>query len=400
VLCLDLDHFKEVNDTLGHNAGDLLLKEVAERLQTCVRPNDTVARLGGDEFAIIQADIAGSADVQSLSGRIIDVVQRPFRIEGNELHVSVSIGVCLPDSDADSPEKLLKNADIALYRAKQSGRGNARIFEARMDLELQDRKALEADLRQAIVRDELELHFQPVIDLKSQAITGVEALLRWRHPERGMVPPVAFIPIAEDTGLIGSIGEWVLQHACLQALDWPDIRMAVNLSPVQFRQRNLTGVISQILDETGLPPHRLELEITESVLINDTDAALEILTSLKEVGIKVALDDFGTGFSSLGYLSAFPFDKLKIDRAFISAPREEEKPRAIVKSVISLGHSLGITTTAEGVETDEQLGFLVEQGCEEVQGYLFGAPMTATAVTEFLRTWGGFGDTRGATRAA
>jgi EAL domain-containing protein (putative c-di-GMP-specific phosphodiesterase class I) len=269
-----------------------------------------------------------------------------------------------------------------------------------MDLELQDRKALEADLRQAIVRDELELHFQPVIDLKSQAITGVEALLRWRHPERGMVPPVAFIPIAEDTGLIGSIGEWVLQHACLQALDWPDIRMAVNLSPVQFRQRNLTGVISQILDETGLPPHRLELEITESVLINDTDAALEILTSLKEVGIKVALDDFGTGFSSLGYLSAFPFDKLKIDRAFISAPREEEKPRAIVKSVISLGHSLGITTTAEGVETDEQLGFLVEQGCEEVQGYLFGAPMTATAVTEFLRTWGGFGDTRGATRAA
>jgi diguanylate cyclase (GGDEF)-like protein/PAS domain S-box-containing protein len=366
VLCLDLDHFKEVNDTLGHNAGDLLLKEVAERLQTCVRPNDTVARLGGDEFAIIQADIAGSADVQSLSGRIIDVVQRPFRIEGNELHVSVSIGVCLPDSDADSPEKLLKNADIALYRAKQSGRGNARIFEARMDLELQDRKALEADLRQAIVRDELELHFQPVIDLKSQAITGVEALLRWRHPERGMVPPVAFIPIAEDTGLIGSIGEWVLQHACLQALDWPDIRMAVNLSPVQFRQRNLTGVISQILDETGLPPHRLELEITESVLINDTDAALEILTSLKEVGIKVALDDFGTGFSSLGYLSAFPFDKLKIDRAFISAPREEEKPRAIVKSVISLGHSLGITTTAEGVETDEQLGFLVEQGCEEV----------------------------------
>jgi diguanylate cyclase (GGDEF)-like protein len=400
VLCLDLDHFKEVNDTLGHNAGDLLLKEVAERLQTCVRPNDTVARLGGDEFAIIQSDVNGPADIQSLSGRIIDVVKLPFRIEGKELHVGVSIGVCLPDGDTDSPEKLLKNADIALYRAKQGGRGAARFFEARMDLELQDRKALESDLRQAIVRDELELNFQPVIDLKSQSITGVEALLRWHHPERGMVPPGAFIPIAEDTGLIGSIGEWVLHSACMHALAWPEIRMAVNLSPIQFRQRNLTAVISQILGDTGLPPNRLELEITESVLINDTNAALEILTHLKEIGIKVALDDFGTGFSSLGYLSAFPFDKLKIDRAFISAPREEEKPRAIVKSVISLGHSLGITTTAEGVETPEQVDFLLEQGCEEVQGYLFGAPMSAAAMTEFLRDWTGFGRTRRSTRAA
>jgi diguanylate cyclase (GGDEF)-like protein/PAS domain S-box-containing protein len=400
VLCLDLDHFKEVNDTLGHGAGDLLLKEVAARLQTCVRPSDTVARLGGDEFAIIQSEISGSGDVQALSARIIEVIKEPFRIDGNELHVGVSIGVCMPLSREDSPEKLLKNADIALYRAKQAGRGATRFFEAKMDVELQDRKALENDLRNAIARDELDVNYQPVIDLKSQSITGVEALLRWKHPERGMVSPAAFVPIAEDTGLIGSIGEWVLQRACRQALDWPDVRVAVNLSPVQFRQRNLIGMIRQILADTGLRPDRLELEITESVLINDTEAALKILNSLKDIGIKVALDDFGTGFSSLGYLSAFPFDKLKIDRAFISAPQTEEKPRAIVKSVISLGHSLGITTTAEGVETREQMTFLLEQGCEEVQGYLFAAPMSATQTTKFLSEWSGFDSHRGATRAA
>jgi EAL domain-containing protein (putative c-di-GMP-specific phosphodiesterase class I) len=239
-----------------------------------------------------------------------------------------------------------------------------------------------------------------VIDLKSQTITGVEALLRWHHPERGMVPPASFVPIAEDTGLIGAMGEWILHRACRQALSWPDLRMAVNLSPVQFRQRNLTGMIRHILADTGLRPDRLELEITESVLINDTDAALKILTSLKDIGIKVALDDFGTGFSSLGYLSAFPFDKLKIDRAFISAPPTEEKPRAIVRSVISLGHSLGITTTAEGVEKQEQLSFLLEQGCEEVQGYLFAVPMPAAELTTFLEEWSGIGRETNATQAA
>ena len=392
VLCLDLDHFKEVNDTLGHAAGDLLLNEVAERLKTCARPTDTVARLGGDEFAIIQTDINGPPDVQALTSRIIEVIEEPFQVDGNLLHVGVSIGVALSSNRGDSPEKLLKNADIALYRAKQSGRNTVRFFEVQMDLELQERKALEYDLRQAIAGEEFELHYQPLIDIRGAKITGVEALLRWRHPDRGMVPPELFIPIAEDTGLIGAIGEWVLATVCRQALEWPDLMMAVNMSAVQFRQRDIVQTVRHILQDVGLPPSRLELEITESVLISDTDLALEVLNSFKEIGIKVALDDFGTGFSSLACLNAFPFDKLKIDRSFIADAREEQKSHAIVRSVISLGRSLGIATTAEGVEARDQIKFLLAEGCDQVQGNLFGGAMNARRMTEFLKGWTGFGE--------
>lgn len=389
VLCLDLDHFKEVNDTLGHGAGDILLRQFAARLQSCVRPGDTVARLGGDEFAIIQSSSHQPADAAALGRRIIDIVKQPFHVEGHDLHVGVSIGVAFPDH-ADDPDKLLKNADIALYRAKQAGRGAVRHFEPQMDLELQERKALEHDLRQALLKNELELHYQPLIDLESQSVTAVEALLRWRHPSRGLVAPGEFIPLAEETGLIIAIGEWVLRTACQQALVWPGLSVAVNLSPVQFRHRELADTVSQVLQETGLEPGRLELEITESVLINDTEAALEILSALKSIGVQIAMDDFGTGYSSLGYLNSFPFDKIKIDKSFVTTLEDKAKSLAIVRSVIGLSESLSMATTAEGVETAEQAMLLQGEGCKQVQGYFFGRPVPALDMTAFLGNWKGF----------
>ena len=387
VLCLDLDHFKEVNDTLGHGAGDTLLTQLAERLRTCVRQGDTVARLGGDEFAIIQVGHYQPDDSEVLSRRIFEVVNQPFVIEGQELHVGVSIGVALRDGTDDNPERLLKNADIALYRAKQAGRGTCRFFEARMDEELQARKALEHDLRQALLKTELEVHYQPIIDLRTEEVTAIEALMRWRHPVRGLISPAEFIPIAEETGLILAMGEWVLRTACAQAHAWPNVRVAVNLSPIQFRHRELAEMVQDVLMETRLAPNKLELEITESVLINDPNTALETLTKLKNIGVSIAMDDFGTGYSSLAYLNAFPFDKIKIDRSFISNLSEEDKSSAIVRSVISLGTSLEIATTAEGVETREQVSFLRKEGCQQVQGYLFGRPMRADDLTAFLERW-------------
>lgn len=403
VMCLDLDHFKEVNDTLGHGAGDALLRKVAARLRGCVRPADTVSRLGGDEFAIIQLGSTQPSEAEALSLRIIEVLKAPFRIEGQELHVGVSVGVALPgdlagDTD-NAAEKLLKSADIALYRAKQAGRGTVRFFEARMDDELQARKSLEYDLRHALSRKQFELHYQPLIDLKSQKVAAVEALLRWRHPVRGLISPDLFIPIAETCGLVASISDWVLRTACAQVLAWPETRIAVNLSPVQFRSRELIDSIAQALAETCLEAHRLELEITESVLIKDTETALEILNGLKAIGVNIAMDDFGTGYSSLGYLNSFPFDKIKIDRSFISSLNEQDKSKAIVRSVISLGESLNMITTAEGVETTEQVAFLIEEGCQQVQGFFFGRPRPAKELTEFLRNWKGF-DLHGAAHAA
>ena len=389
VLCLDLDHFKEVNDTLGHSAGDNLLKQVAGRLQACIRQGDTVARLGGDEFAIIQTGRDQPIDAaERLSNRIVEVVKEPFDIDGHILHVGVSIGVALPQNSDDSPERLLKNADIALYRAKQAGRGSCSFFEARMDEELQARKALEHDLRLALLKSELEVHYQPLIDLVSGEVAGVEALMRWRHPTRGLISPADFIPIAEATGLIIAMGEWVLRTACTQAQAWPGIRIAVNLSPVQFRHRELVETVQDVLMETRLDPERLELEITESVLINDTDAALKILKDLKRIGVKIAMDDFGTGYSSLAYLNCFPFDKIKIDRSFISDLKRDDKSSAIVRSVLSLGTSLEMTTTAEGVETTDQVSFLRQEGCQQVQGYFFGRPMQFEDVTTFIANWG------------
>jgi len=386
VICLDLDHFKEVNDTMGHGAGDVLLQQLSNRLMGCVRQSDTVARLGGDEFAIIQVGINQPLDAEELSRKLIEVVRTPFTIEGQDLHIGVSIGISLADINDNDPERLLKNADIALYRAKQSGRATYRIFEAKMDAELQERKALEYDLRQAILKDELEVHYQPLIG-DDQQVAAVEALVRWRHPVRGLVPPADFIPLAEETGLIVSVGEWVLETACRQALEWDGLRVAVNLSPVQFRNRELVETVRQVLVRTGLDSSRLELEITESVLINDAAAALDILTGLKNLGVRIAMDDFGTGYSSLGYLNSFPFDKIKIDKSFISDMGIKDKSGAIVKSVISLGQSLNMITTAEGVETPEQAEFLRNEGCDQLQGYYFSKPITASEFTVFMDRW-------------
>ncbi|NLS03930.1 EAL domain-containing protein [Rhizobium sp. P32RR-XVIII] len=387
IICLDLDHFKEVNDTLGHGAGDLLLQQLSSRLMGCVRMHDTVARLGGDEFAIIQVGVNQPLEAEELSRKLIEVVRAPFTIEGQDLHIGVSIGIAIADTTDGDPERLLKNADIALYRAKQGGRATYRIFEAQMDAELQARKALEYDLRQAVLKNELEVHYQPLIDLETRDVAAVEALVRWRHPARGLVSPAEFIPLAEETGLIVSIGEWVLETACRQALEWEGMRVAVNLSPVQFRNRELVETVRQVLERTGLEPARLELEITESVLINDATAALDILNGLKALGVKIAMDDFGTGYSSLGYLNSFPFDKIKIDKSFIGGMSNKDKSGAIVKSVISLGQSLNMITTAEGVETPEQVAFLRAEGCDQLQGYFFSKPVTAPELAAFIERW-------------
>ncbi|MGA1805387.1 bifunctional diguanylate cyclase/phosphodiesterase [Rhizobium sp. HT1-10] len=390
VICLDLDHFKEVNDTLGHGAGDILLQQLSGRLTACVRPSDTVARLGGDEFAIIQIGVNQPLEAEQLSRKLIEAVRKPFLIDGQELHIGVSVGIAIADLAYGDPERLLRNADIALYRAKQAGRATYKIFEPKMDIELQARKALEHDLRQAVLKSELEVHYQPLIDLETRTITAVEALVRWRHPDRGLVSPADFIPLAEETGLVVSIGAWVLETACTQAMEWPNLRVAVNLSPVQFRNRELIETVKDVLARTGLPADRLELEITESVLINDANAALSILNALKSLGVKIAMDDFGTGYSSLGYLNSFPFDKIKIDKSFIGDMSTQDKSGAIVKSVISMGQSLNMITTAEGVETIEQATFLTDEGCDQLQGFYFSKPVTAEELSRYLENWTGF----------
>jgi diguanylate cyclase (GGDEF)-like protein len=377
LLLLDLDRFKDINDTLGHPAGDLLLKEVAVRLGACVREVDTVARVGGDEFAIVQVGIKDGTEAQQLSRRLLELFQTPLELDGHDCLVTVSIGIALIPTDASIPAKLLQNADIALYRAKEEGRNTSRFFEPEMDARLQRRKAFERDLRLALSRNELELYYQPKFSLLNDELAGVEALVRWRHPERGLVPPGEFIDIAEETGLILQLGEWVLRAAARQAAAWDGLQMSVNISPVQFRQADLVQVVRSTLQESGLAPHRLELEVTESVLIQQPDAAAKLLGELKALGVRVAMDDFGTGYSSLSYLQRFHFDKIKVDRSFISAIGTEPTAEAIIRAVINLASSLGMLTCAEGVETDEQLATLRHEGCSEVQGYLFGKPMPA-----------------------
>ena len=396
LLLLDLDRFKDVNDTLGHPAGDLLLKEVAVRLSACVREVDTVARVGGDEFAIVQVGINDAAEAQQLSRRLLELFQTPLELDGQEALVTASIGVALIPTDASVPSKLLQLADIALYRAKEDGRNATRFFEPEMDARLQRRKAIERELRLALTRDQLELFYQPKISLLTDELAGVEALVRWRHPERGLVPPVEFIGIAEETGLILQLGEWVLRTAAHQASRWHDLQVSVNISPAQFRQPDLVQVVQSALRDSGLAPHRLELEITESVLIQQPDAAAKLLDDLKKLGVRVAMDDFGTGYSSLSYLQRFQFDKIKVDRSFIGAIGIEPSAAAIVRAVINLASSLGMLTCAEGVETDEQLAALRDEGCSEVQGYLFGKPMP---VREFEIMYGTHRQARVAPRA-
>ncbi|MCA6124933.1 EAL domain-containing protein [Bradyrhizobium sp. WSM 1704] len=381
VLCLDLDNFKQVNDTLGHPVGDELLCAVAERLNACVREVDTVARLGGDEFAVIQCGVHGSQDCEQLARRIVECVGAPYELNGHRVVVGCSVGISLSPDDGTGGEKLLKNADVALYRAKMEGRGTWRFFEPAMDASLQRRRALELDLREAMAKDEFALFYQPLYDLHLDRICGFEALLRWHHPKRGMVPPDQFIPIAEEIGLIIPLGEWVLRRACEQAATWPsEMKLAVNVSAAQFRDPAFIDVIAGALMASELSPHRLELEITESVFLANSSETLATLHKLKAQGLRIALDDFGTGYSSLSYLRSFPFDKLKIDKSFVRDATATHGSKSIVRAVISLGRSLGMTTIAEGIETVEQLNHMRAEGCNEAQGFLFSHPVPVSEI--------------------
>ncbi len=386
VLSLDLDHFKAVNDTLGHPIGDLLLQAAAERMRGCIRGEDVAARLGGDEFAIVQVPSGHAADVTALAARLIEVVGAPYDLDGHQVVVGISVGIALAESDDDEPDVLMKNADLALYRAKADGGGVYRFFEIAMDARMQARRVLELDLRKAIVNGEFELCYQPIVNVKTDQITSFEALIRWHHPERGMIAPLDFIPVAEETGLIVTIGEWVLRQACNEAALWPcDVTVAVNVSPAQFKSKNLVPMVISALAASGLPARRLELEITEMVLVQETDGAFAILHQFRDLGIKIAMDDFGTGYSSLGYLRSFPFDKIKIDQSFIRDLPTQKDSVAIVRAVVGLSSSLGITTIAEGVETKEQLASVTAEGCNEVQGYLYSWPKPAADVARILR---------------
>ena len=385
VFCLDLDRFKDVNDAHGHPTGDLLLKAVADRLRQCIRDTDIVARLGGDEFAIMQAGASQPTDATSLASRLIEVIGAPYELNGDRVTVELSIGIALAPGDGLDPDQLLKNADLALYRAKSDGHGLYRFFEPEMDARMQARRKLEIDLRQAIANSEFELFYQPLVEMRSERITGFEALIRWHHPERGIVCPLDFISVAEETGLIVPIGNWVLRQACAEAATWPaQVKIAVNLSPVQFKGTALLLSVMSALAGSGLSPNRLELEITESVLLQDADATLAILHELRGLGVGISMDDFGTGYSSLSYLRKFPFDKIKIDQSFIFDMSNNSDSLAIVRAVLAMGSGLGIATTAEGVETAEQFNQLKLEGCTEVQGYLFSPPRPAAELKGLL----------------
>jgi diguanylate cyclase (GGDEF)-like protein len=386
VLCLDLDHFKDINDSLGHPVGDVLLKEVARRLRECITENDTVARLGGDEFAIVQVcrDCEPSA-VAMLASQVVEKVSAPYEIAGHQLVIGVSIGISLAPEDGKNPDELLKKADLALYRAKEDGRGTYRFFETGMDARAQARRILELDLRTALQRGEFEVYYQPIRDVAKDVVVAFEALVRWNHSLRGMISPVNFIPLAEETGLIVPLGEWVLRQACMDAAGWSqDVGVAVNLSPVQFKNPSLVSTVKEALKASGLPARRLELEITESVLLQNSEATLAVLHELRGFGVRISLDDFGTGYSSLSYLRSFPFDKIKIDRSFVSELATRDDSMAIVRAVTGLGKSLGIVTTAEGVETDAQFELLRREGCTQAQGYLFSRPRPAAEVEKML----------------
>ena len=384
VLYIDIDEFKSVNDSLGHMIGDELLKSVARRLGACIENSDFVARLGGDEFAIVKIGVTDPADVADLAARARETIRAPYDCLGHQVTSDASIGVAIAPQHGTDLDQILKNADMAMYAAKSAGRRTWRFFEPSMDAHVRARRQLETDLRKAIAEEELDVYYQPCLNLQTNVITGCEALVRWRHPERGMVSPAEFIPIAEETGLINEIGEWVLAKACAEAARWPDaINVAVNVSPVQFKSGTLALKVVAALAATGLPAHRLELEITEAVLIRDDDTALEILHQLRAIGVRIALDDFGTGYSSLSYLQRFPFDKIKIDRCFVTDLADADGS-SIVQAVVNIAAARHMTTTAEGVETEHQQELLRGLGCTEMQGYLFSAPKPAEEARRIL----------------
>ncbi len=389
VLFIDLDRFKLINDTLGHDAGDRLLKQIAERLRECLREGDTIGRQGGDEFVVLVEDVTEPNQVTGVAQKMLETVAQPYLIAGQEFHVTASIGISIFPEDGRDQQVLLKNADIAMYRAKEKGKNNYQFYSAQMNLHSFERLALETSLRRAVERNEFLLHYQPKVDMRSGRITGVEALVRWQHPDRGMVPPAQFIPLAEETGLIVQIGEWVLRTACSDARGWrdqglPEISVAVNLSARQFAREDLASSILNVVHEAGFDPRSLELEITESTVMQSADRAASVLRQLKDVGVRVAIDDFGTGYSSLGYLKQFPIDSVKVDRSFIRDIPDDKDDVAITCAVIAMAQSLRLKVVAEGVETAEQYAFLREQGCDEIQGYYFSQPVDAAALARLL----------------
>ena len=385
VLYIDIDEFKSVNDSLGHMIGDELLKSVAASLGQCIGGADFVARLGGDEFAIVQTAVRTKADVTDLVMRAFDAIRAPYECLGHQVATDASIGIALAPQHGVDLDQILKNADLAMYAAKSAGRRTHRFFEPVMDAQVQARRVLEMNLRQAMSDGALEVYYQPCVSLQDNRITGCEALVRWRHPERGMVPPSEFIPIAEETGLINQLGEWVLATACAEAMTWPDeVNLAVNVSPVQFKSGTLALKIVAALAESGLPANRLELEITEAVLIRDDEAALAVLHQLRAIGVRIALDDFGTGYSSLSYLQRFPFDKIKIDRCFVNDLAEPDGSSCIVQAVVNIAAARHMMTTAEGVETPQQQELLRALGCTEMQGYLFSPAVPAADIRSVL----------------
>ncbi len=386
ILFVDLDEFKTVNDSLGHSIGDALLKCVATRLADSIKDADRAARLGGDEFAIIQVGEKQPGGAASLASRLLELIARPCPIDGHQIFVGASIGIAISDSKDGDSQQLLKNADIAMYNAKSEGRGTFCFFEPGMDKAVRARRALEIDLRAALSSHQFDVYYQPLLNLKTDQLTGFEALLRWKHPEHGFVPPTEFIPVAEEMGLIIPIGEWVLNRACAEAVAWPgDPKVAVNLSPIQFRSGKLVETVGRALSASGLPPRRLELEITEAVLLEKAEANLEILDQLRKIGVRICMDDFGTGYSNLSYLRNFQFDKIKIDQSFIRDLNTREQNRAIIRVVAALGVSFGLTTTAEGVETEEQLNWLREVGCSEVQGYIYSQALPVGEIPDLIR---------------
>jgi diguanylate cyclase (GGDEF)-like protein len=390
VIFIDLDHFKLINDTLGHPAGDQLLQQVAHRLQNALRTGDTVGRLGGDEFAVVLSDMSAAGDAGVMAQKLMTALGQPFILDGREVFVNASAGVSLFPSDSEDPDALLKYADAAMYRAKELGRGNYQFYKSEMNARSLERLSLEGHLRRALERNEFLLHYQPKIDLASGNITGVEALLRWIHPELGLVSPASFVPILEDNGLIVQVGEWVLGEACRQIKAWSadgaakGIPVAVNLSGRQLQQADLDRCIERIVSDAGVDPRLIELEITESMLMRNPEQAIGILRYLKSLGMCLAMDDFGTGYSSLSYLKRFPVDRLKIDGEFVRDIASDPDDAAIAHSIIAMGHSLELTVIAEGVETAEQLAFLRKAGCDEAQGYYFSRPVPADEILRFL----------------
>ncbi len=396
VLVLGLDNFKAVNDTLGHGIGDKLLRGVAKRLKSTLREEDTLARLNSDEFAIVQAGVTRPEDAVLLARRLLEAISDPYLLDGHSVVIGASIGIALSPGDGDESDKLLKNADMALSRAKNDFRGTFSFFEAEMDARAQTRRKIESDLREAIQNDVLRPHYQPLVDLATGRITGLEALVRWPHPERGMISPAEFIPVAEETGLINAVGGLMLRRACLDAAQWPDdVRVAVNLSPLQFRVGNLLSLVMDALKHSGLPPTRLELEITETLLLEKSSQTLATLHALRSLGVRISMDDFGTGYSSLSYLRSFPFDKIKIDQSFVRDLGANPDAQAIVRSIISLGKGLGVTITAEGVETEAELSCLRNEGCHEGQGYLFSRARPNAEIISLLQAQHGGGIGKG-----